>query len=316
MSQTIPAVSVVIPIYNEQENLPELYARLHKVLDGLGQSHEIIFVDDASRDRSRDLIRSLTQQDPSVRGLFFSRNFGHQPAIAAGIDHAQGQAVILMDGDLQDPPEVIPSLMAAWKQGNDVVFAVRKKRKESLPKRLAYLGFYRLLKRLANVDIPLDSGDFSLIDRKVVDLLKKMPERNRFIRGLRSWVGFQQVGVEYERAERHAGEAKYTFSKLLKLAFDGFISFSYLPLRVAFVLGCIAFCISCLLILHTLYSKIFLPETPIGWSSLMIAVTFLGGTQLVLVGLVGEYIGRIYDEVKQRPYYIIGELVGIARDSS
>jgi glycosyltransferase involved in cell wall biosynthesis len=304
-----PRYSIVVPVFNEQENLPELHARLTAVMQKLGEPYEILFVDDGSRDNSRALIRQFAAKNKSVRGLFLSRNFGHQPAIAAGIDHARGDAVIAMDSDLQDPPEFIPTLVEAWKKGYEVVFAVRKKRKEPLLKRAAYGAFYRLLRRTASVDIPLDSGDFSLIDRKVAELLKKMPERNRFIRGLRSWAGFNQIGIEYERDARRAGEAKYTFRKLLKLAFDGFMSFSYVPLRMAFWLGLTAFVLCVGYIGYALYGKYALDKNPPGWTSLMVAVMMLGGVQLVLIGIVGEYIARIYDEVKQRPYYIVGETV-------
>ncbi|MEI6083877.1 MAG: glycosyltransferase family 2 protein [Verrucomicrobiota bacterium] len=304
-----PHYSIVIPVYNEQDNLPELYARLTTVLKGLGEPYEIIFIDDGSRDNSRELIRKIATQDAWVRGLFFSRNFGHQPAISAGIDHARGAAVVAMDADLQDPPEVIPQLIETWRKGFEVVFGVRKKRKESFLKRAAYAVFYRLLHSMANLDIPLDAGDFSLMDRKVVDMLKKMPERNRFIRGLRSWVGFKQTGIEYERDARHAGEPKYNFTRLLKLAFDGFMSFSYVPLRIAFWMGLASFALCLVYIAYALYGKFALGTNPPGWTSLMIAVMMLGGVQLVLIGIVGEYIARIYDEVKQRPFYVVGETV-------
>lgn len=304
-----PRYSVVTPIYNEEDNLPELYSRVTAVMKKLGEPYEVVFVDDGSRDESRALIRKFAQGDKAVRALFLSRNFGHQAAIAAGIDHARGDAVVLMDGDLQDPPEVIPQMVEKWKGGHQVVFGIRKNRKESLPKRAAYVLFYRMLHRMSNLDIPVDAGDFSLIDRQVVDLLKKMPERNRFIRGLRSWVGFKQTGLEYERDARHAGEPKYTFNRLLKLAFDGFMSFSYVPLRLAFWLGLASFILCMAYIAFALYAKFALGTNPPGWTSLMIAVMFLGGVQLVLIGIVGEYIARIYDEVKQRPFYVVGETV-------
>lgn len=300
-----PEISVTIPVYNEEENLPEMHKRLTAALQETGLSYEILFVDDGSRDASVSLISNMANCDGTVRGVFLSRNFGHQPAIAAGIDHARGCAVVLMDCDLQDPPEFVPSLIAKWKEGFEVVYAVRKKRKESWIKRCSYSAFYRILSRIASVDIPLDSGDFSLLDRKVVDLLKRMPERNRFMRGLRSWIGFRQIGLEYERCERHAGKAKYTFKKLLKLALDGFLSFSYVPLRLAFWLGCLSFLVALLTAGWAVYSKIAFGQTPQGWTSLMVLVAFLGGTQLMLAGIAGEYIARIYDEVKQRPYYII-----------
>lgn len=297
---------MVIPVFNEEENLPELYRRLTSVLKGAAEPYEVVFVDDGSRDGSRSLISSFASTDKAVRGVFLSRNFGHQAAIAAGVDRARGDAVIIMDCDLQDPPEMIPRLIERWRQGYEVVFGVRRKRKETLPKRIAYTLFYRLLKGMANLDIPLDAGDFSLVDRKVADLMRKMPERNRFIRGLRSWVGFRQTGIEFERDARHAGDPKYTYRRLCKLAFDGFISFSYVPLRASFWLGLIAFAFCIAYIGYALYGKLILDKTPPGWTSLMVALMLFGGTQLVLIGIMGEYIARIYDEVKQRPYYVVG----------
>src|ERR1017187_3029645 len=304
-----PHYSVVIPVYNEHENLPELYRRLSAVLKPLKEPYEIIFVDDGSHDDSRALIRKLAAEDKNVRALFLSRNFGHQAALSAGLDHSRGQAVVAMDSDLQDPPEVIPLLIERWRLGFQVVYAVRKKRKEAALKKAAYVLFYRLLHGMADLDIPMDAGDFSLMDRQVVDIMKKMPERNRFIRGLRSWIGFRQCGLEYEREARHAGEPKYTLTRLLKLAFDGFLSFSYVPLRMAFWLGLVAFLMCLLYTGYALYTKIALGTNPPGWTSLMIAVMLLGGVQLVLIGIVGEYIARIYDEVKQRPFYVVGERI-------
>ncbi|MEI8315554.1 MAG: glycosyltransferase family 2 protein [Verrucomicrobiota bacterium] len=301
--------SVVIPVCNEQENLPELYRRLLAVLQPLNEPYEIIFIDDGSHDNSATLIRALAAENCAVHALFLSRNFGHQAALSAGMDHSRGAAVIAMDADLQDPPEIIPQLIARWRQGFQVVYAVRKKRKEPLLKRMAYLAFYRLLHGLADLDIPVDAGDFSLIDRQVVNILRKMPERNRFIRGLRSWIGFRQCGLEYEREARHAGEPKYTFTRLLKLAFDGFLSFSYVPLRLAFWLGLVSFVLCLVYIGYAIYTKFVFGTNPPGWTSLMIAVMLLGSVQLVLIGIVGEYIARIYDEVKQRPFYIVGEKI-------
>ena len=229
--------SIVIPVYNEEENLLELYHRLKKVLVNLDELYGIIFVNDGSMDRTRDIIYELRNSDPNIKLISFSRNFGHQTSVSAGLDFASGHATIMMDGDLQDPPEIIPRLIEKWQEGYKVVYALRKKRKEGLFKRFAYSTFYRLLKKISYIDIPLDSGDFSLIDRKVVDLLIKMPERNKFIRGLRAWVGFQQIGIEYERDKRYAGEPKYSLNKLLNLALDGLISFSYAPLKLATSFG-------------------------------------------------------------------------------
>ena len=237
LSVVLPVFSVVLPVFNERESLAELHRRLSSVMIALAEPYEIIYVDDGSRDGSGDLLAAIQQNDAQVRVLHLSRNFGHQAAISAGLDHAGGDAVIVLDADLQDPPEVLPALLAQWRLGFDVVYAVRRERKENLFKRSAYDIFYRLLRQVANVEIPLDAGDFCVLDRRVADVLRKMPERNRFMRGIRSWIGFRQIGVPYNRAARFAGQPKYSLLKLLRLAFDGFFSFSYLPLRLASLFG-------------------------------------------------------------------------------
>ena len=300
-----PDLSVVIPVYNEEDNLPQLYARLTTVLEGTGLHHEIVFVDDGSRDSSIDYLRALVEQDRRVHVVELARNFGHQVAISAGLDHSRGQGVIVMDADLQDPPEVLPQFIAAWREGRDVVYAIREERKESWPKRAAYAAFYRLLKRVANIDIPLDAGDFCIMDRKVVDLLGKMPERNRFVRGIRSWVGFNQVGLAYERHARHAGKPKYTFSKLVYLALDGLISFSYLPLRLITMIGFGVSLLSLFLAVFYSIKKLAFGLHPPGFATLVVAIFFLAGIQLVTMGVIGEYLGRVFEEVKGRPLYVV-----------
>ena len=303
--------SVVVPIYNEQETLPELARRLLRVMDSLPAPYEVLLVNDGSKDRSLEILRGLVEAHDRVRVISFSRNFGHQAALYAGLCRAKGRAVILMDGDLQDPPEVIPRLIDRWQEGHEVVYAVRRHRKEGLAKRVAYAVYYRLLHRMAYVSIPLDAGDFSLMDRRVVDLLRRMPERNKFLRGLRSWVGFSQSSVEYERDARFAGEAKYTTAKLFRLAFDGLVSYSYAPLRVSYLFGLLISIFS--FVLGGIYfaQKLFTDRSiPQGFTTLAILILLLGGIQLLVVGLMGEYIGRIYDEVKRRPEYVEGETLG------
>jgi dolichol-phosphate mannosyltransferase len=299
--------SVVIPVYNEEKNIRELYRRLTNTMEGLARPYEVIFVNDGSRDGTLNHLKAIQAQDPHVKVLDLARNFGHQAAVTAGIDHAVGKAVIVMDGDLQDPPEVILEFVERWQQGYDVVYAVRGKRKESILKRLAYASFYRFLRAMSDTDLPLDAGDFSLMDRKVVAVLRQMPERNRFVRGLRSWVGFNQVGVEYERAKRYEGEPKYTLKALVGLATNGFVSFSKLPLRLATYLGVLVSVLAFLAGLAVVILRLVAEVKPQGWTSLMVVVLFLGGVQLITVGIVGEYIGHVLDEVRQRPAYIVRE---------
>lgn len=298
-------LSLVIPAYNEEENLPTLYIRLVAALDPLGLNYEIIFVNDGSRDRTLELLQLITQNDERVVVVDLARNFGHQVAISAGMAQTRGRAVIIMDADLQDPPEVLPEFINKWREGFEVVYAIREKRKESLPKRMAYNAFYRLLKRVAQIDIPLDAGDFCIMDRRVVDLLNSMPERNRFVRGIRSWVGFRQTGLAYERHARNAGKPKYTFNKLLYLALDGLISFSYLPLRMISMLGLgISFLSIVIAIFYTI-QKLTVGLNPPGFATTVVAIFFLAGIQLITIGVIGEYVGRIFEEVKSRPLYVV-----------
>ena len=300
-----PVLSVVVPLCNEQENLPELYRRLVAALESMGEPFELVFVNDGSRDSTPAMLDLLAVTDPRVMALHLSRNFGHQAAVSAGIDHARGQAVVVMDGDLQDPPEVLAQFVDAWHDGHDVVYAVRRNRKEGPVKRLGYFTFYRILRSVADVEIPLDSGDFCLMDRKVVDQLRMLPERVRFVRGLRSFVGFRQVGVEYDREARAAGTSKYTFRKLAGLAVDGILNHSGYPLRLVTYLGLLSAAAAALLASWAVYDAISNQSTPRGWASLIVVMLFMGAMQLVSLGVVGEYVRRIFLEVKGRPTYIV-----------
>lgn len=304
-------VSVVVPVFNEEATLDALVARLERVLEGAGLDYEVVFVNDGSRDRSAEMLRAHHARNPRLKCIMLSRNFGHQVAVTCGLDHARGDAVIVMDGDLQDPPEVLPGLVARWRDGYDVVYAVRRRRKEGWAKVLAYKAFYWVLNRVSYLDIPLDSGDFSLMDRRVVELLAAMPERNRFVRGLRTWVGLRQTGFEYERDARYAGESKYSFTKLLRLAFDGLVSYSFAPLRLVSNLGMLVSLSALLYMVYLLAARLFGDMTIQGWTSTVVIVLFLGGIQLLSLGIIGEYIGRIFDEVKQRPQYVIGDSLGV-----
>lgn len=305
-----PELSVVIPVFNEEDNLRELYSRLSAVLPAAGGSYEIIFVDDGSHDASLPLLRSFANADPRVRAVELARNFGHQIAISAGLDHARGDGVIVMDADLQDPPEVLPEFIGKWREGHDVVYAIREGRKENMLKRAAYAAFYRILQRVANIEIPLDAGDFCIMDRRVVDLLVGMPERNRFVRGIRSWVGLDQVGLAYERHARHAGRPKFTFTRLMYLALDGLVSFSYVPLRVITMLGLAVSLMSIVLALFYAIKKLTVGLNPPGFATLVVAIFFLAGMQLITIGVIGEYVGRIFEEVKRRPLYIVRRVSG------
>jgi glycosyltransferase involved in cell wall biosynthesis len=307
---TEPDLSVVLPVCNEEDNIPILYSRLHSVLEKTGMDYEIIFVDDGSGDKSLERLHVLAAKDHHVMVVELARNFGHQVAITAGLDHARGNAVVVMDADLQDPPEVLPQLIAKLREGHDVVYAIRQQRKEGWLKRTTYAVFYRLLRRVANVEIPLDAGDFCIMDRTVVNLLRSMPERNRFVRGIRSWVGLRQTGLPYERQARNAGRPKYSFGRLMLLALDGLISFSYTPLRVASISGFGISVISFLLAGFFLIKKLTTGLDPPGFATLVVAIFFLAGIQLITVGIMGEYIGRIFDEVKRRPLYVVRRVTG------
>jgi dolichol-phosphate mannosyltransferase len=306
--------SLVIPIYNEENTLPELYRRLWGVMEIMDGETEVILVNDGSGDRSLQLIRELHQKDPRICYLSFARNFGHQTAVTAGLNFARGEAIIVLDGDLQDPPELIPDLIEKWRQGYQVVYAQRiQRRQETWLKRFTAFVFYRLLRRLANVDIPPDTGDFCLMDRCVVDILNKMPERDRYIRGLRAWIGFQQTAIKFQRDPRFAGEVKYTFAKSFALAIDGLVSFSKVPLRLATYVGLFAACVSIFMAVLVFYWRIFYPNSPLtGMAIIIMAIFFLGAVQLVSIGILGEYIGRIYEEVKGRPLYTLSEVVGFS----
>ncbi len=303
--------SIVIPVYNEEETVPELVRRVRAVIGTLDAPADVILVDDGSRDGTMELLRNAHREDARFKVVSFSRNFGHQTAISAGIDHARGDAVILMDGDLQDPPEVIPDFVAKWKEGYDVVYAVRTKRKENVLKRAAYAVFYRMLRKLSYLDIPLDSGDFCLMDRKVAETLRRLPERNRFVRGLRTWAGFRQTGLAYERDRRFAGQPKYTLRKLFGLAYDGLFSFSTAPLRWAVYSGFGAAALAFVGGLWVVYEKLVHGIAIAGWTSTIVIITFFGGAILLTLGLVGEYVARIFDEVKQRPTYVVRETMGL-----
>jgi dolichol-phosphate mannosyltransferase len=300
---------VVVPVFNERETIPAFYQRATAAVAGC-DPYELIFVDDGSIDGSFDELRRLADVDPHVRVVSFSRNFGHQTAVTAGMNYARGAAVAVIDGDLQDPPELIPQLLARWREGYQVVYAVRRTRRENIFKRTAYRFFYRMLRSMAYVEMPLDAGDFALMDRCVVDLLNAMPERNRFVRGIRAWVGFRQIGLEYDRDPRFAGESKYPLTKLFKLAYDGMVSYSFVPLRLATQLGFLISFVGFLFILYLLALRVFWGQLIVGWTSTIVVILFLGGVQLISLGMLGEYVGRIFDEVKRRPLYIVRETVG------
>ncbi|NDJ16343.1 glycosyltransferase family 2 protein [Myxacorys almedinensis] len=307
-----PKYSLVVPIYNEEATLSELYRRVSAVATHLDGEVEVILVNDGSRDRSLYLLRDLYQKDPRICYLSLARNFGHQIAVTAGLNFVQGQAIVVMDADLQDPPELILEMVEKWQQGYDVVYAQRSaRRKEGWFKRMTAYWFYRILKRLADVDIPTDTGDFCLMDRRVVDILNAMPERNRYIRGLRSWIGFSQTAVQFERNPRYAGEVKYTFKKSLSLAINGLVSFSRIPLRLSTYIGALSALLSLVMMLLVLYWRIFVPSSPLtGLTMIIMAIFFFGAVQLISIGILGEYIGRIYEEVKGRPLYTLSEVAG------
>ena len=310
-------ISIVLPCYNENETLDELQRRINLAGQAWNEPFEVILVDDGSQESTWLKIVSLCDSDPRWRAIRFSRNFGHQTAVSAGIANAIGDAVVVMDSDLQDPPEVVSNFIEHWREGYQVVYGVRRKRKEGWFKRASYFTFYRLLANLAERDIPLDAGDFCLMDRCVVDTLNQMPERKRFVRGLRAWAGFRQIGVAYERHARAGGEPKYSIRDLFALAFDGLLAFSTKPLRMASYFGLLVSSVAFLGVIFTLVQRIFaesfgaigLPPAP-GFATIVISILFLGGVQLISLGVLGEYIGRIYEEIKGRPKWVIQETVG------
>ena len=303
-----PTFSVVAPIFNEIGNLPELYRRVKETLDALGEPWELVLVDDGSTDGSPEKMRELAAQDPRVRPVIFARNFGHQIAVTAGLDYARGQAVTIIDSDLQDPPEVIAEMIAKWREGYEVVYAQRSEREgETWFKLFTASLFYRLIYRITDVNIPMDTGDFRLLDRKVVDVMNQMRERHRFLRGMSVWVGFKQTGVQYRRAARFSGETKYPLKKMLKFASDAITSFSYFPLQLAMYLGFISAGLSILAIPVVAIVRISGGHELTGQATTLIAVLFLGGVQLICTGILGEYVGRLYDQAKGRPLYIVRE---------
>lgn len=304
-------LSLVIPLFNEEEVFPELIRRLRGVLDTLPFEAEVVLVDDGSRDGTPDLVGRQCREDSRFKGIVLSRNFGHQLALTAGLQHASGNAVAVLDGDLQDPPEVLLDFYHKLKEGYDVVYAVRQKRKEHLFKRAAYAGFYRLLRRLSTIPIPLDSGDFCMMTGRVVRLMNSFPERRRFVRGLRSWIGFRQVGVPYERDARNLGHSKYTLRKLMALALDGIFTFSEKPLRWASYTGGVVSFLSFAWAVRTVIWRLFTDENLPGFATVAAGMFFLGGVQLLSIGILGEYIGRIHNEVKGRPLYIVDRLFGL-----
>lgn len=312
-----PVLSVVTPCYNEVEGLPLFVERLRPVLDeAVEGSYEVIFVDDGSTDGSAGLLDELAESEPRFRVLHLSRNFGHQAALSAGLDVARGEAVVLMDSDLQDPPEVIPAFVREWRAGADVAYGVRSQRKEGALKRAAYALFYRSMRLMADVEIPLEAGDFCLMDRRVVEVVVRLPERDRFLRGLRAWAGFRQVGVPFPRGERSAGEAKYTFRKLVSLALSGYLGFSILPLRLASLLGLLSAAVGFLMALWVIAVKIAGVTAPQGWASSIAVELLSSGVQLLVLGVIGEYLGRIYGEVRRRPTYVVREDVGFPEGRS
>jgi len=301
--------SVIIPIYNEELNIPNLLTRLRPVVEKTGMSYELLFINDGSRDSSLQLIKALALADNRVRYIDFSRNFGHQVAVTAGIDHCKGNIIAIIDADLQDPPELIEEMISLIKQGNEVVYAKRRSRKDkNILKKAAYKTFYRLLAKISNVDVPLDTGDFRVMTRKVAEVLKKMPEQHKFLRGQIAWLGFKQTFVEYDRDVRAAGEPGYTYKKLFKLAFDGITGFSNVPLRIATIMGFVVSGISLALIIYALVGYFFFKsDMPKGWASLMISISFIGGVQLICIGIIGEYISRLQTDIRNRPLYIVNE---------
>jgi polyisoprenyl-phosphate glycosyltransferase len=305
--------SVIIPMYNEEAVIEETYRRLKKVMNSTGQPYELLFVNDGSKDLSADIIRDYCSWDPAVKLIDFSRNFGHQIAITAGMDYASGEAVIIIDADLQDPPELILQMIGKWKEGYEVVYAQRIKRKgETWFKKWSASVFYRVLRASTDISIPVDTGDFRLMDRKVVEEMKRLPENNRFVRGLVSWVGFRQTAIEYERDERLAGETKYPLRKMIKLCLDGITSFSIKPLKLSGYLGALVSASGFLYLIYVIYLALFTDATIRGWPSIIVSMLIFNGFTLLMLGILGEYVGRIYDESKARPLYIVRECRGVS----
>ena len=307
-----PRYSIIAPVYNEEGNLHELYKQMRNTMDSTGESWELVLINDGSKDRSIEIMNELHQDDPRVKIIDFAKNFGHQLAVTAGLDYAQGDAVVIIDADLQDPPSVILQMIEKWKEGFEVVYAVRSERKgETWFKEFTAKLFYRIIYRITDIDIPLDTGDFRLIDRHAVDTLTQMREHHRFIRGMTSWIGFRQTGVEYVREERFAGETHYPFKKMFKFALDAITGFSYMPLQLATYLGFSIAGLSAFAMIAVIYARLFLASQAFfGQATTLVTVLFLGGIQLITLGIIGEYLGRIYDEVKHRPLYVVRESKG------
>lgn len=306
-----PRVSILVPVYNEDVVLPELIARTLTVLNTLpGGPHELIFVDDGSSDGTFPILEAACANDPQITAIALSRNFGHQDAIAAALDYATGDAVVVMDGDLQDPPEAIPQFIEEYRRGYDVVYAIRTDRKEGLILRASYLLFYWTIRLLANINLPIGAGDFGLVSRRVADSLRAMPEQNPYLRGMRAWVGFAQKGVLVARDERHGGHTKYNWTRLIRLAFDGIFSFSLVPIRLALLTGLIAMGASIAYTAYAIVIKLVYARSPLGFTALVVAISFLSGVQLLFLGVIGEYIGRVFDEVRGRPRYLVRRVCG------
>jgi dolichol-phosphate mannosyltransferase len=309
-----PTLSLVLPIYNEEEVIPELHRRLGELLGKLGLDAEVIFVEDGSRDRSLDLLRAIAAGEARYRIVSFARNFGHQAAITAGVDHARGKAVVVMDADLQDPPEVILEMVDKWRQGFDVVYGRRRRREgETWFKRLTAGVFYRLFAALIRIDVPLDTGDFRLMSRRVVVTLRELRETHRFVRGLVAWVGFRQTEVLYDRPGRFAGSTKYPVRKMMRFALDGITSFSIVPLRFSTYFGILMIAASVAVVMWALLAKFLFHRVVPGWTALVVVVAIFASAQFLMIGVLGEYVGRIYEEVKRRPLYVVGETINVAR---
>ena len=309
--------SIVVPLYNEELVIAETYKRLTEVMQKPGEDYELIFVNDGSRDKTENMVREIAEHDPHVRLISFSRNFGHQIAITAGMDNSSGQAVVVIDADLQDPPELIPQMLAKWREGYDVVYGKRLKRKgETAFKKITSKTFYRFLNGVTEVEMPVDVGDFRLIDRKVCDALKKIHEKNRYIRGIISWLGFKQTSVEYNRSERFAGETKYPFKKMLRLAVNGITSFSTKPLRISSYFGMFISFVSFAYLIIVLIQGLFGNTAQWGWASIMAVILFTNGIILIILGIIGEYVGRIYEEAKNRPLYVIRDLINFEAEEN
>ena len=311
-----PRVSIAIPLFDEEEGLPELLRRVTAVLDALpGEGHELVLVDDGSSDRTMEILERAAGNDPRIVAVSLSRNFGHQAALTAALEIVTGDVIVLMDGDLQDAPELIPTMLERMREGYDVVYARRDRRQEAWWLRVAYFAYYRILSAVSNVQLPLDAGDFAAISSRALRAIRSAPERHRYLRGLRAWAGFRQIGLPVERAARYTGQSKYSLRKLLRLASDGIFSFSIIPLRLAAALGAVTVFLTTLFALFALYARLFLDRSPQGFTALILVMTFVSGVNLLFLGIIGEYVGRVYEEVKGRPLYVVQRVVR-GRDGS